>query len=293
MRQRRGVGREKTNEGDPMNHGLIPYVGGKHRLAHRLVEFCLATGADTFVDVFGGSAAVLIAAAEKLKKLIYNDVDGDLVNLFRVVSDPVQRVALFRALRSLPMSRKIFEDDARQYVADGFSFHRDSDPVSRARKTFYRHCFAFGGKVRSGGFAISTDDEYRIKEVTRYRNALRKLVRIGKVFQRVLVENLHYSELIRVHGRRPEAVLFVDPPYHGSEGYYSRSFSVGDHTFLASQLAAVRSSVVCTYYDTPLIRSLYPPPRWEWTSIAATKCSCFTRGNKAKTTEFVIVRNST
>lgn len=275
-----------------MNHGLIPYVGGKHRLAHRLVDFCAVPPADTFIDVFGGSAAVTLAAGDRFGKLIYNDVDGDLVNLFRVISDPVTRVALFKLLRWLPPSRRIFEDDYRQYVAGGFSFHAVADPVERARRTFYRHCFAFGGKVRSGGFAVSTGDRDRIKEVPRYRNTLRKLARIGGLFRKVIVENLHYSELIRIHGRRPDAVLFIDPPYHGSEDYYSRTFSPGDHTFLASQLAAVPGRVVCTYYDTPAIRELYPEPLWTWHSVAATKNSAFTKGNKVTTTEHVIIKEA-
>lgn len=275
-----------------MNHGLIPYVGGKHRLASRLVNLCAVPPGNTLVDVFGGSAAVTLAATQRFGKLIYNDVDGDLVNLFRVLSDANTRQSLFRLLRWLPPSRRVFEDDYRQYVAGGYSFHAVPDPVERARRTFYRHCFAFGGKVRSGGFAISTGDRDRIKEVARYRNALRKLARIGDLFRRVMIENLHYSELIRIHGRRPDAVLFIDPPYHGSEDYYSRTFGPGDHTFLANQLAAVPARVVCTYYDTPAIRTLYPEPLWRWKSIAATKNSALTRGSKVLTAEHVIIKEA-
>lgn len=273
-----------------MNHGLIPYVGGKHRMAKRLVERCAGTGADTFVDVFGGSASVTLAAVERFGKVIYNDVDGDLVNLFRVISDPRKRQELFRLLRWLPPSRRVFDDDRATYVAGGNSFHRVEDAVERARKTFYRHAFAFGGKVRSGGFAISTGDPTRIKEVTRYRNMLRKLGRIGEVFRKVVIENLHYSELIRIHGRRDDAVLFLDPPYYGTEDYYSRSFTLGDHTFLAEQVTSARARAVMTYYDAPALRELYPEAQWEWVSIQATKNSSFTRGNKALTDEFVITK---
>lgn len=273
-----------------MNHGLIPYIGGKHRLASRLVEICAATGADTFVDVFGGSAAVMLAAVGKFKKLIYNDIDGDLVNLFRVVAADKNRRELFRILRWLPPSRKIFNDDHEKYIAGGFSFASCSDPVERARRTFYRHCFAFGGKVRSGGFATSTADAYHIKEVARYRNSLQKLVRVGDLFRNVLIENLHYSELLRLHGRNRECVLFIDPPYHGTEDCYSRTFGPGDHTFLAEQLISIPAPAVCTYYDTPLIRSLYPNSHWNWQGIQATKNSCLMKGNKTITTEMVITK---
>ena len=58
-----------------MNHGLVPYIGGKHRLADRLVKICASTGATTFCDVFGGSAAVTLAAHTHFRKLIYTDAE--------------------------------------------------------------------------------------------------------------------------------------------------------------------------------------------------------------------------
>jgi len=275
-----------------MNHGIIPYIGGKHRLAHRLVDICAATGADTFVDVFGGSAAVSLAASEKFTKLVYNDIDGDLVNLFRVLATDEQRRDLFKILRWLPPSRRIFDEDGAIYAANGFSFSSCPDPVERARRTFYRHMFAFGGKVRCGGFVISTGETARVKEVQRYRNSLRKLARIGELFRGMAIENLHYSEAIRIHGKNRRCVLYCDPPYDGTEDCYSRSFSKGDHHFLAEQLSSAGAQVVISYYDTPLIRSLYPESRWLWTSIAATKNCCLTRGNKVITSEFVLTKKS-
>jgi DNA adenine methylase len=278
---------------DPdMNHGIIPYVGGKHRLAYRLVEHCrtAAPKEDLFVDVFGGSASVLIAAADSFPKLVYNDLDGDLCNLFRVLARPCDRVRLFRMMRALPVSRQIFNEDHSEYVGNGFSFHRTADPVERARKTLYRHLMSFGGKTRSGGFCPSCGDRHRIKEVQRYRNVLRKIVKVGQLFQSAVIENLHYSELLEMYGARDNAVLFIDPPYDGTEALYSRGFSRTDHVFLAQQLACVRAKVVCTYYRTPMIEDLYPESAWQWTSIQATKNCAFIKGNKTLTNEWVLVR---
>lgn len=273
-----------------MNHGLIPYIGGKHRLAKRLALECQAPGIDMLVDVCGGSASVMLAAAALFPKLVYNDTDGDLVNLFRVVSNDTQRIALFRILRSLPVSRKIFNDDYEVYKAGGCSFARVADPVERARKILYRHLFSFGGKVRCGGFQASSNDPDRIKEVQRYRNVLRKLATVGRLFRGAVIEHLHYSDLIRIWGARPNCVLFVDPPYDGHEDYYSRPFTRADHVFLAEQLQGCRAHVVLTYYKTDLIESLYPSARWQWQSIQATKNSCLSGGNKATTNEWVIKR---
>lgn len=268
--------------------GILPYIGGKHRLASRIVDICRAFPGDTFVDVFGGSASVMLAASRSFTKLVYNDIDGDLVNFFRVLANDHDRVRLFRMLKALPVSRRIYEEDFEQYRAGGLSFCRVVDPVERARKTLYRHLFTFGGKVYNGGFQVSFNDPDRIKEVTRYRNVLKKLAQVGAIFRQALIENLHYAQLISTWGNRKNVVLYVDPPYDGTEHYYTRGFARFDHLFLAEQLAEVSAPVVCSYYATDLIRSLYPKKVWTWQPITATRNSCFTIGNKATTQEYVI-----
>ena len=279
---------------------LIPYIGGKHRIASQLAVFLRATGAQTVVDVFGGSGAVLLNSG--FQKRIYNDADGDLVNLFRVLANDAQRAALLRRLRQLPMSRRIFDDDYRGYLQNGFSFAYLADPVERARATFYRHHLSFGGKTRSGGFTCSTGDRGKLKEAYRYRNALRRIVEMAQFWRETVIENLHYSEAISIYGRRPGVVLFCDPPYVETENLYSHRFSRADHTFLANQLSDCVAPAVCTYYDHPLIRSLYPADRWTWTGIESTKnmqrfkgstrCDAHWKGTVAKVTEWVLVRNA-
>ncbi|MBM4165242.1 MAG: DNA adenine methylase, partial [Lentisphaerae bacterium] len=76
---------------------LIPYIGGKHRISGVVAGHLRASGCDTLVDVFGGSAAVTLNAG--FTKRIYNDADGDLVNLFRVIADPATRAPLLHRLR--------------------------------------------------------------------------------------------------------------------------------------------------------------------------------------------------
>jgi site-specific DNA-adenine methylase len=121
---------------------------------------------------------------------------------------------------------------------------------------------------------------------------LRKLAKVGALFRGAVIEHLHFSELIRIWGCRKNAILFVDPPYHGTEGYYSRSFARGDHVFLAEQLSSTKAAVVCTYYRTPLIQALYPETHWSWQSIAGTKNCCLSHGNKVVTDEWVIIRKA-
>jgi len=256
-------------------NALLNYVGGKHRIAARLGVYLHNTGADTLVDVFAGSAAVILNAG--FKKNIYNDISGDLVCFFTTIAYPPSRVQLYRRLKYMPASRQIFDELYTGYRANCFSFSY-LPPIERAAAVFYRHQFAFGGKVRSGGFQVTTaKDREGIKEIVRYRNNLRRIIRLGKLFETVMIENLHYQECISLYGKKTNHVLFIDPPYVETEHYYSgQRFRTADHVFLAHQLRDVKASVVCTYYDNPVVRELYPESNWRWEHIESIKNSSST-----------------
>lgn len=269
---------------------LIPYIGGKHRIALQLGAILRATGADTLVDVFGGSAAVLLNSG--FKKRVYNDADSDLVNLMRVIADDDARPRLLRKIRLTPSSRKIFEDHYAEYRANNFSFAHIHDTAERAFRTFYRHQFAFGGKTRTGGFTLSCAGRQEIKELQRYRNAIRKIAALAAFFRATAIECKDFQDCISIYGRRANIVLFVDPPYVGKELYYSHVLDFSSHTFLAHQLATVKAHVVCTYYDNPIIRNLYPETLWNWTPIQNVKNSQRNGSQKINATDWVLTKKA-
>jgi len=268
---------------------LMPYIGGKHRMAREIAKRLQETGADTLVDVFGGSAAVTLNAG--FRKRVYNDASADLANLFRCLADPVRRAELLKRLTWTPVCRRIFTDDYAIYLRGGFSFALLTDPVERARATLYRQLLSWGGKTRNGGFSAGTGDRKAIKEVLRYHNVLGKLDEIGEFFRGTCIENLDYQDAVRLYGQKINHVLFCDPPYDGTEIYYSQAFGRTDHVFLADLLNAVPAPVVCTYYDTPLIRELYPVEKWRWETVVVTKNSQLKKGNKAKTEEIILTKH--
>jgi DNA adenine methylase len=244
-------------------------LGSKNRLAPLIAQRLHATGRQTLVDVFGGSAAVTLNTG--FDKRIYNDIDGDLVNLFRVLADPLGRRRLLKKIRWTPPSREIYEKDGRGYSAHGFSFSYIADPVDRACAVLYRSLFTFGGKLRSGGFSISASNRQYIKEIGKYNAILRSIVKIGEFFRNTIIEHLHYQECIQKYGALRSAVLFVDPPYPDLQKYYSCDFSKADHVFLAHQLVNVPAPVVCTFYDNATVRSLYPETLWKYEYFEMTK----------------------
>jgi len=87
---------------------VFRYPGGKARLAKKIVSlFPPGDTYDVFVDVFGGSAAVLLALPDRPGLLkVYNDVDSELAGFFKVLRDPKMRERLIEILhgRRIPGS---------------------------------------------------------------------------------------------------------------------------------------------------------------------------------------------
>jgi DNA adenine methylase len=261
---------------------LIPYIGGKHRLSREIARHLRATGAETLVEVFGGSAAVMLNAG--FQKRVYNDANGDMVNVFRMLADPGKCAAVQRLLALMPPSRELFAEC--QSCPPGTE-------IERAARTLYLQLFAFGGKGINGGFQVSLGDRQHIKEVLRYRRVQQRLGSFVEFFGATVIENLDYQECIRIYGRNGSSVLFCDPPYLGTQHYYrGPRFTDWDHWNMAQMLNGVAAHVVLTCYDHPQMRAHYPDDRWTWTGVDATKNRQFRCGLSTKTREYIVVRRS-
>jgi DNA adenine methylase len=98
------------------------WYGGKSRLAPAIVD--LLPGHRTYVEAFGGAAAVLCSKSPAVLE-VYNDVDGGLVNFFRVLR--ARPDELERVLRLTPYSREEFADCCETWKSI-------EDDIERARR---------------------------------------------------------------------------------------------------------------------------------------------------------------
>lgn len=65
---------------------FISWIGGKKLLRKRVVEeFPDSNTYDRYVEVFGGAGWVLFSKDKHAEMEVYNDANGNLVNLFRCV----------------------------------------------------------------------------------------------------------------------------------------------------------------------------------------------------------------
>lgn len=227
----------------------LRYHGGKWKLAPWIISNLPAHR--VYVEPFGGAASVLLRKPRSYAE-VYNDLDGEIVNLFCVLRDRKAAGELVSGLRLTPFARDEF---AQAYE------HADA-PVERARRTIIKSFMGFGSNAihMVSGFRCNSNRSGTTPahDWANYPDALLALI---DRMQGVAIENKDAISVIHQHDG-PETLFYVDPPYvfgTRSDGAadYAHEMTDADHCGLAEVLHAVRGMVVlsgypCALYDDEL-----------------------------------------
>ncbi len=122
---------EEVQESRRITRPVLRYHGGKFRLAPKLIGIFPAHR--VYTEAYGGGASVLLLKPRCYAE-IYNDLDGEVVNVFRVLQNPSKAHRLERLLRLTPFAREEFL----------LSYRDSSCEVERARRTIIRSHMGFG-----------------------------------------------------------------------------------------------------------------------------------------------------
>lgn len=229
---------------------LLRYHGGKFRLAPWILRHLPPHR--VYVEPFGGGASVLLQKHRSYAE-IYNDLDGEVVNLFRVARDNGERLA--QACELTPFARTEF---ASAYEPHG-------DPLEQARRTLVRSFMGFGSAGASGqvtGFRANSNRS----GTTPAHDWMNYPAHLRNVIQRlrgVVIENRDAIEVMSIHDS-VEAVHYVDPPYvHSTRNLrtrapaYKHEMNDEQHRELASALRQLDGMAVLSGYRCDLYDELY------------------------------------
>lgn len=233
------------------------YHGAKWRLAPWILG--LFPPHIDYVEPFGGAAGVLLQKPRALGIEVYNDVDGAIVNVFRVLRDPARADALRQLLELTPYSREEFELAYEDPTPD---------PVENARRTIFRLGCAFGG---TGTSRYHTGFRMEKSGLVGWSTYPRHVQSFCDRLRGCVVENHLASEII-AQNDSPSTLFYLDPPYpfstrnrvaDGGRRYdYSQEMSDDDHRQLAEQIHRIDGMVVLSGYPCDLYDcELYPT--WE------------------------------
>ncbi len=229
---------------------IVRYHGGKWKLAPWILRHLPAHR--VYVEPFGGGGSVLLQKQRSYAE-IYNDLDGEIVNLFRVARD--HGAALVKAVALTPFARDEF---VQAYEASG-------EPLEQARRTLVRAFMGFGSAGASGqvtGFRANSNRNGTTPahDWSNFPDHLRAAVHR---LRGVVIENRPAIDVM-LHQDCDDAVHYVDPPYvHETRHMRERSpsyrheMSDQQHRDLAEVLAGLRGVVVVSGYRCPLYDELF------------------------------------
>jgi len=187
------------------------------------------------------------------------DLDGEIVNLFRVLRDPAQARELERLVRLTPYARSEYE--AAYLLA--------SDPIEQARRTLLKASAGYGADSLIYGRCGFRDNLTRSKiPASDWANYPDAIAAMTARLSGVVIENRPAADLIRKHDT-PDTLFYCDPPYphstrkgHGKRVHlYRFEMSDDEHCQLAALLRSVKGMVVLSGYACPLYDELFSD--WE------------------------------
>lgn len=210
-----------------------------------------------YCEPFGGSAAVLINRLPSPVET-YNDMDGEVVNFFRVLRE--KKDELLYQIGMTPFSREEFLMAIRtngngKYLPD----------IERARR-FY----VLARQVRTGlaqtasagrwANCLNTSRAGMAGAVSRWLGSVAGMEFIASRLLRVQIENDTALSVIRRYDSK-ETLFYCDPPYpHESRGdskAYSYEMNDKEHVELSKALNSVKGKVAISGYDCELMQKLY------------------------------------
>jgi len=234
---------------------FLLWMGGKRILSKYIAQ--IMPQHICYVEVFGGAGWVLFRK-RRSKSEVYNDINSDLINLFRVVKGNVEK--LVEALQCELHSRQLFEEYTENYEKG-----EPSDPVEKAAQFYNLVTMSFSAHVGQGWRFGTKSNAARPINIEELRMCHRRLTRVQ-------IEHDDYKKLIPRYDRET-TLFYVDPPYYqvgggkyDGQAYYGTPWLGIEHSRLATMLRGIKGKFILSYNDDPMVKHMY-----KWANIQVTK----------------------
>jgi len=248
----------------------IRWFGGKGNMIAKLLP--LIPEHRIWVEVFGGGASLTLAKAPSPVE-VYNDIDGRLVNLFKVLRDPAQFQELER-LVSLTLC-------SRQEWAEAMArMKQQVSPVERAWAFYTAARQSFAGNLSAWSYVRTESSRGMASKCSSWLSAIEMLPDIHQRLMRVQIECSDWRRILKNYDT-PETCFYLDPPYVARtrrRGSYAHELSDDDHSELVEMVQQLQGMVMLSGYPN----ELYAPLEQSWRKVA-WKVGCHAVGRTRAT----------
>ena len=212
-----------------------------------------------YCEPFAGSGAVLLNR-EPAPVETFNDLDGEVVNFFRVLRNEKSR--LVEAIGLTPFAREEF--------AEACEVSPDLTALERARRFYVRARQVRTGLAQTASLGRwanckNTSRAGMSGVISRWLGAIEDLPAVAERLLRVQIENRPALDVIKLYDS-PTTLFYCDPPYvHSTRGdskAYGFEMNDQQHRDLAAVLNRAQGMVALSNYQADILDELYPAPKW-------------------------------
>jgi DNA adenine methylase len=220
------------------------YAGGKFYARKLIIEHIPSH--KTYCEPFAGGGSIFFAK-NKSPENILNDLDSELMNVYRVIRDEPEKLIEF--LKGKPASKEL-----HSYYKNEF---KPNNHLERAGRWYYMNRVSFSGIMNIQNCYFGYGDKFSMRPENWPRNILRTSLKLQGVM--LLCEDFE-----KIINNVPDnSFLFVDPPYFNADQdkFYTCAFTREDHYRLRDVLHknSPRLNFFLTYDNTDELRQIY---RW-------------------------------
>ena len=230
------------------------WPGGKGNLASWIVKY-VPIGR-TYVEPFAGAASVFWHLPTPFPVEVLNDIDGHIVNFYRVIQDKAKFEILLHRLVFTPYARSEFRRALR------ILRNPEASDIDKAWAFFVRQNQSISGAGRSEGNwsrSITNTRNGMASTTSQLRILLNILEQWHHRISREQKENMDGIECIK-YWDTTDTVFYVDPPYvletRKCRSLYSKEPDLSYHERLVETLLQVKGKVLISCYDHPVYRPL-------------------------------------
>lgn len=235
----------------PVTDSPLRYPGGKTQMKKFIEELLLHNSIKgNYVEPFAGGAgvALYLLLNKVVKKIYINDADPAIYSFWKSVLFDTDN--FINLIENTPITL-----DEWHYQRKIYNKELSSTSIEFAFATFFLNRTNVSGIIKGGPIGgKKQDSKYKIDCRFNKRNLIKKIKKIAKLRENIVVSNNDAEEFINkviLKMDSKQTFIFFDPPYYNQgKNLYANYYDHDDHVSLSKKIRSLTDYFWITTYDT-------------------------------------------